>query len=370
MVGGTILEHFSQVTDPRMDRTKVHQLTDIIMIAICAIMCGANSWVEVEVFGKKRRAWLETFLELPNDIPSHDTFGRVFAMIDAEEFSQSFVSWVRTIAQLTEGDIVAIDGKTNRRSYDRTIGKDAIHLVSAFVAKNGMTLAQRATDTKSNELKAIPKLLNLLDISGCTVTIDAAGCYPEVVDSIVEHEANYVIAVKQNQPTLYTEIAQLFTQHPTTTSSACTEEQQHGRLERRECWVINKEKKLQQLHHAERWKQLRSVAKVTSTRTVDGITTTTDRYYISSLSSGHAKQMLSAIRQHWAIENTLHWVLDIVFREDDSRIRIKNAQENFALLRKLTLNVLKQDTTVKAGIKVKRFHAALDPDYLLKLLDI
>lgn len=268
------------------------------------------------------------------------------------------------------GDIIAIDEKTNRRSHNRTIGKDAIHVVSAFVAKNGLTLGQRAIDTKSNELKAIPKLLNLLAIAGCTVTIDAAGCYPEVIDSIVEHEANYVIAVKQNQPILYSDIEHVFTNQQNSCSVARTMEQNHGREEVRECWVITAEEHLQKIHHKERWQHLNSVAKITSTRTLNKKTTTDTRYYISSLASGNAEAMLSAIRHHWMIENSLHWILDITFREDESRIRTDNAQENFSVLRKLTLNLLKQDTTVKAGIQAKRLVAAWDTDYLLKILGI
>lgn len=268
--GGIIFEHFDTIVDPRVERTKYHELLDIIAITICAVICGANTWEEVEIFGETKNEWLSTFLALPNGIPSHDTFGRVFAMIDGEEFERSFVSWVTTIAELSDGDIVAIDGKTNRRSHDRKIGKDAIHLVSAFACRNGITLGQRAIDTKSNEMKAIPKLLKILSISGCTVTIDAAGCYTEVVDMIVEQEANYVIAVKQNQPTLYDDIEKIFEEHKNDDLPyAYTEEKNHGRKELRECWVINTEQQLNQIHKKERWKHLNSVVKITNTRTMN-----------------------------------------------------------------------------------------------------
>jgi predicted transposase YbfD/YdcC len=369
--GGSIIEHFSIITDPRVDRNKDHQLTDIMMIAICAVICGADGWADIEQFGNETYEWFETFLELPNGIPSHDTFGRVFAMIDAAEFEQAFVSWVRTIAQLTTGDIVAIDGKTNRRSHDRKIGKDAIHLVSAFASRNGITLGQRAIDTKSNEMKAIPKLLEILNISGCIVTIDAAGCYSNVIDMIVKRKADYVIAVKQNQPTLYSDIEQLFEREQNSDLAyACTEKKSHGREEKRECWVINTKPELDQIQHTEKWKNLASVARIINTRIVGGKATTENRWYISSLSSGDAAQLLSAVRQHWAIENTLHWTLDVTFREDDSRIRIKNAQQNFSLLRKLALNLIKQDTETKGSVRMRRKKAGWSQEYLLKLLNI
>ena len=344
MHGGTISEHFLSITDPRVDRTKRHQLIDIITIAICGILCGANSWVEIEVFGKTRAEWLSSFLELPNGIPSHDTIGRVFASIDLEECERSFTSWVKSIVNLTAGEVVAIDGKTNRRSHNKKIGKDAIHVVSAFAHENGITLGQKTIDKKSNELKAIPKLLKILNVSGCIVTIDAAGCYREVVNAIVKKEADYVIAVKQNQPTLFDDIKKLFDKNTNTKKpQASTAEQSHGRKEKRECWVIKNNELLNTLHKKEQWKKLSSIAKITNTRTMDGKTSTESRYYISSLNTGDAQQMLTTVRHHWSVENSLHWSLDMNFREDESRVRIKNAQENFSLLRKIALNLLKQD---------------------------
>lgn len=369
--GGVIFEHFSIITDPRVERNKIHPLIDIITIAICAVICGADGWADVEEFGNDKIEWFKTFLELPHGIPSHDTFGRVFAMLDAEEFERSFITWVQSIVQLTDGEIVAIDGKTNRRSHHRTIGKEVIHLVSAFAAINGISLGQHAIDTKSNELKAIPRLLKILNVSGCIVTIDAAGCYKDVVKSIIQRGANYVIAVKQNQPTLFKDIEALFTNHTSRDLPyARTEERNRGRQELRECWVMTTKPLLQQIHHKKTWKQLRSIAKISNTRTVAGTTTTDTRFYISSLSSNDAKQMLAAIRQHWAIENTLHWTLDISFREDDSRMRLGNAQQNFSVLRKMALNLLQQETTAKVGIKAKRKKAGWNEAYLLKILKI
>lgn len=371
MYSGVIFEHFSMITDPRLERNKIHQLIDIITIAICAVIGGADGWADVEEFGNDKLDWFKTFLDLPHGIPSHDTFGRVFAMLDAEEFERSFIAWVQSIVQLTAGEIVAIDGKTNRRSHHRKIGKDALHVVSAFAAAHGITLGQRAIDTKSNELKAIPKLLNILNVSGCIVTIDAAGCYKTVVKSIIKREANYVIAVKQNQPTLCNDIAELFKNYTTADLPyARTEERNRGRQELRECWVMTAKPLLQHIHHKKTWRQLRSIAKISNTRTVAGTTTTDTRFYISSLSSNDAQQMLAAIRQHWAIENTLHWTLDLSFREDDSRMRLGNAQQNFAVLRKMALNLLQQETTAKVGIKAKRKKAGWNEAYLLKILKI
>lgn len=374
-IDGSFFAHFSTVTDPRMERNKVHDLQNIIIIAICAVISGAEDWLDIEQFGNDRLDWLSEFLDLPNGIPSHDTFGRVFAMLDSEEFEKSFVSWVRTIAQLTFGDVIAIDGKTNRRSHNKKIGKDAIHLVSAFAVSNGVCLGQRIIDTKSNELKAIPKLLEILSINGCIVTIDAAGCYAEVTSAIVEKGADYVIAVKQNQPTLYDDIEQLFEYTTEEDISlygyARTEEMSHGRAEIRQCWVLNTKKELAEIQNKQQWKKLSSVAKIQNTRTVQGKTTTETRYYISSLDSGNVNQMLTAARAHWAIENTLHWTLDMTFREDDSRIRTGNAQQNFSLLRKMALNLLKQETTeAKTSVRLKRKKAGWSTDYLLKVLNI
>lgn len=369
-IGGTLFDHFSSIPDPRVARTRRHNLIDIIVIAICAVLCGADSWTEVALFGRCKRDWFSTFLTLPNGIPSHDTFGRVFALIDADAFERSFENWVRSIAVLTKGDIVAIDGKTVRRSHKNNDGMSALHLVSAFAAKNGLSLGERRIDTKSNELKAIPKLLEILNLAGCTITIDAAGCYKEVVETIVNKGANYVIAAKANQPRLLKQIQGLFAP---VDSSLCERVQEHdpshGREVTRVCEVISDPVSLNRVAHAKEW-SIGSVMKITSTRETKTRVTTETRYYISSLTNISAKDMLGTVRSHWKIENSLHWILDIAYREDESRIRTGNAQQNFALMRKITLNLLKQDTTVQAGIKAKRLNAGWDTDYLLLTLGI
>lgn len=366
---GSLLEHFSLIPDPRLEHNKAHELLDILAIAICAIICGADTWVDIADFGETKRVWFQTFLTLKNGIPSHDTFGRVFAMLDAKEFERCFQEWVATIANLLSHEGIAIDGKTIRRSHDQKLGLRAVHMVSAFATANGLTLAQQSVDIKSNELKAIPKLLALLHIAGCTVTIDAGGCYPEVVASIVERGADYVIGLKKNQPTLYTKVERLFETTPLSHGDHIgTEEEHRGRTERRECFVIVTNKLFGTLHTGQLWKNLSSVVRIKSTRTIRGRISTETRYYISSLSSGNAKQMQKKIRDHWKIENSVHWVLDIAFREDESRIRMGYAQQNFALMRKMALNLLKQETTKKTGIKNKRLTAGWDEAYLLKVL--
>lgn len=370
-LGGTFFEHFSSMKDPRVSRTRRHNLMDIVIIAICAILCGADSWTEIALFGRCKRDWFTTFLTLPNGIPSHDTFGRVFALLDAEVFEQSFEAWVASIAMFTGGDIVAVDGKTVRRSHNNKDGMSALHIVSAFAVKNGLSLGERKIDTKSNELKAIPKLLNILNLSGCTITIDAAGCYKEVVKNIVNNGANYVIAVKKNQPRLFKHIGEIFDNN---THAQCydrtqEEDNTHGRQVIRVCEVISNLTSVDTITCVEEW-GVKSVVKIINTRKTKTRVTTETRFYISSLSNVSAKEMLNTIRAHWGIENSLHWVLDIAYREDESRIRTGYAQQNFALMRKITLNLLKQETTIKVGIKGKRLNAGWDTSYLLEVLGI
>ncbi|MBI5004969.1 MAG: ISAs1 family transposase [Candidatus Lloydbacteria bacterium] len=367
----SLFEHFKNISDPRVNRTKRHNLLEIIVIAICAILCGADTWTDIEEFGNSKMEWFKTFLELPNGIPSHDTFGRVFALLDPEQFERSFQSWVATIAILMGREVVAIDGKTARRSHGKSAGPAALHLVSAFATRNGLTLGERAIDTKSNELKAIPKLLRILALSGCIVTIDAAGCYPEIIEQIIENKADYIVAVKRNQPTLYTDIESIFSSVPV--GGRDTEYQEgraHGRAETRECFVVTDPLYLSRLRTKDAWKNLASVVKIAGTRKNAQTKTSDARYYISSMADMTADKMLEAVRNHWRIENSLHWILDIAFREDESRIRKGHAQENFALMRKISLNLLKQEKTVTKGIRAKRMKAGWDAPYLLKVLGI
>lgn len=369
-LGGTLFEFFSSIPDPRVERARRHLLIDIIVIAICAILCGADSWVEVALFGRAKQEWFKTFLKLPHGIPSHDTFGRVFALLDAEVFEQSFQDWVASIALLVGGDVVAIDGKTVRRSHPNNDGTFPLHLVSAFTTKNGLSLGERKIDTKSNELKAVPKLIEILNLAGCTVTIDAAGCYKEILKTLTKIGANYVIAVKNNQPKLFQDIKGLFeTCCGSAINKAKETDRSHGRVVMRECEIINDQEKLRSIRNGDSW-GLNCIVKITSTRKIKTRVSKETRFYISNLTNVTAEKILGIVRAHWRIENSLHWILDIAYREDESRIRTGYAQQNFALIRKITLNLLKRELTVKAGIKAKRLNAGWDHNYLLGALGI
>jgi predicted transposase YbfD/YdcC len=375
IAGASLAEHFADLEDPRAEHLTDHKLLDIVMIAICAVICGAESWTDVELFGNERLEWLRQFLELRNGIPSHDTFGRVFARLDTNQFQKSFVAWVQAVFQKTDGQVIAIDGKSVRRSHDRANGQAAIHMVSAWATANHLVLGQQKVADKSNEITAIPELLQLLEINGCIVTIDAMGCQTEIAEQIIERGADYLLTVKGNQPHLLEDIAFFFklahqnefrkVEH----TYARTVNKGHGRIESRHCWVISGEDNLQFLRDFGQWKQLRSMVKITSERQLNGKTTSETRYYITSLVAD-ANTLLEAARSHWGVENSLHWVLDVAMGEDDSRIRKNNAPENMAVLRRIAVNLLKQEKTLKRGVKGKRLKAAMNPDYLLKVLSV
>jgi predicted transposase YbfD/YdcC len=367
----TIAESFSGLDDPRMERTKLHPLINILVIALCAVICGADSWTDIELFGESKRQWFATFLDLCNGIPSHDTFGRVFGLLDAEQFQRCFVDWVQTICQVLEAQVVAIDGKTVRRSHDRGIGKEAIHMVSAWATESQLVLAQIKVDDKSNEITAIPLLLDLLELSGCIVTIDAMGCQKEIASQIIKQGADYVLALKANQGTLHTDVQDLFEYAQETDFVDCdthrTVEKGHGRIEIRECWTSANTDYFAFLGKPTQWSGLQSIAMVRAERRIGDNSETEARYYISSLPSD-AKQMLRAVREHWHIENRLHWVLDVTFREDDSRIRTGNAAQNMTVLRHMALNLIKQEQSTKRSIRGKRLKAGWDEGYLTKVL--
>ena len=365
--------YFATVDDPRKERTRDHALLDIIVIALAAIICGADSWVAVAEFGRFKQAWLKTFLDLPNGIPSHDTFGRVFARIDPAQFQHSFVTWVQAIQQV-HGDVIAIDGKTHRRSHDQANAKAALHLVSAWANENRLVLGQVAVDTKSNEITAIPTLLDLLDLRDCTVTIDAMGCQTAIATQIVERGGDYLLALKGNQPQVHADVVALFADARTALqpaygmTQATSIETDHGRIEHRQAFVISDPSVIAYLNDQDRWTGLRSVVLIESERTLNDITTTEQRYYLSSrvLDPATANQQ---VRAHWGIENRVHWVLDVTFQEDASRIRTDHAPQNMAVLRHITLNLLRQEPS-RGSLKTKRFRCALSEDYLAQVLGI
>jgi predicted transposase YbfD/YdcC len=373
VAGASLRAHFAALPDPRVERTKRHQLLDVVTIAVCAVLCGADTWVDTEAWGKAKLAWLRTWLELPNGIPSHDTFGRVFAALDAAAFEACFLGWVRGLAAITAGQVVAIDGKTLRRSHDRTGGKGPLHLVSAWAAANRLVLGQVAVADKSNEIVAIPALLDGLDIEGAVVTIDAMGCQTAIARRIRTGGADYVLALKDNQPTLHDLVAHHFAvvgdgdAAGLAPATRATVGKGHGRLEVRRCWASDAPAVLDWLDPQRTWPALGSIACVETERRIDGEVARERRYFLTSLPADPAR-IGAAIRGHWGIENRLHWVLDIAFREDECRVRTGHAAENFAVLRRIALNLLRRETTAKVGVKAKRLRCGWDDAYLLKVL--
>jgi predicted transposase YbfD/YdcC len=363
----SLADHFVDLPDPRLDRHKQHALLDIIVIAVSAILAGADSWVDVERFGLAKLDWFKKFLKLPNGIPSHDTFGRVFALLNPEEFGACFTAWMAAACATLGLKHVAIDGKTMRGS--RGPQGTAAHVVSAFATANGITLGQRKVDEKSNEITAIPELLKVLDIAGALVTIDAMGCQTKIAEQVRESGADYLLAVKENQPTLYGDIHQFATDALAREYQGIAhsfwenQERSHGRDEFRACYVFDAQEVVQD---ATMWRDMKSVVMIVSERVVNGQASTEVRYYISSRKA-NARTFAESVRNHWGIENGLHWVLDVCFGDDASRVRNGHGPENFALLRRLALAVLKQ-ANGKDSIRGKRLIAGWDNNYLEQLL--
>jgi predicted transposase YbfD/YdcC len=372
----SLWEPFATLTDPRRDHLKEHRLVDIVTIALCGVICGADGWAAIETFGREKEGWLRTFLALPGGIPSHDTFGRVFARLDPEELRRCFLTWVRAVVGEPEQQVVAIDGKTLRRSHDRGAGKEALHLVSAWAARSGLVLGQVATDAKSNEITAIPVLLRLLDLEGAVVTIDAMGCQTAIATQLVAQHADYVLALKDNHEKLHERVTRAFADADAAAGTALplgdlpadtTTDKGHGRLEQRRCRAIGDPAYLTYIDPDHAWPNLRSVVCIESTRRIGEAVSIEARHYLSSLPAD-ATALSAAIRSHWGIENRLHWVLDVTCREDDSRVRVGHAPENFAILRHIALNLLRQDRSSKGSVPTKRFRAALNDRYLRSLL--
>jgi len=370
--GSTLFEHFVTLPDPRVERTKQHLLLDLLTIAVCAVICGADSFVEMEEFGNAKQEWLASFLALPSGIPSHDTFTRVFAALDPEAFSRCFLAWVQATVIHTEGAVIAVDGKFARRSHHRGAGRAAIDMVSAWASANRVVLGQRATDAKRNEITAIPALLALLLLKGCIVTIDAMGCQTAIAQTIIDREADYVLALKENQETLYHEVQHLFADAEETGGAdderdhAKTVDGGHGRVEIRRYWTISDQETIAHLDPDGEWAGLRGIGMVEAERREQGKVSRETRYFLTSLTD--AATFGRAVRGHWGIENGLHWVLDMAFREDESRVRVGHGAANLVVLRHMVVNLLRRERTAKVGIKAKRLKAGWDEQYLLNIL--
>jgi len=377
----SLLEHFKNLQDPRVNRTKRHELVDVMIISVCTLLCGGETYNDMEDFGKAKEEWFRTFLKLPNGIPSHDTFNRVFAALDPKEFLDCFLRWTQILRQAVDKEIVALDGKALRNAYNKD--EQFKYVVSAWAESNNMVLGQIKVAEKSNEITAIPELLRVLELSGCIVTIDAMGCQKKIAKEVIESDADYVFSLKGNQETVHEEV-QNFLDACITQSNAkrLTKAEKlkldqsfrhcevvdgdHGRIEIRRYYQSDD---LAWFADQDKWEGLHSVGAVESIREVEGKTTTERRYFLSSLSLD-VETFARAVRGHWGIENKLHWVLDVCFREDYSRARSGHAAENLATLRRLTLNMLKKEKSKKRGIKGKQLNAGWDHAYLLKILAI
>ena len=360
----TLLKILSKLEDHRIERKKEHLLVDIVMITIAAVICGAENWNQIEMFGKSKEDWFKTFLKLPNGIPSHDTFNRFFTLLDPDKFELIFTEWIETISARIKGEVINIDGKTIRGAKEHG-KKSSIHMVSAWANTNNIVLGQLKVNEKSNEITAIPKLLDALFIENSIITVDAMGCQTEIAKKAIEQKADYILAVKGNQKTLEENIKSSFNLIKPEDISESHEEG-HGRIETRKCMII---RNLEHIENATKWTNLNTIIKVESERHIKstGVIEKSTRFYISSLNTT-AENFQKYIRSHWSIENKLHWSLDVTFREDDSRKRAGNSAQNFSIVNKIALNKLKNDKTLKASIMTKRLNAGWNMDYLKIIL--
>jgi predicted transposase YbfD/YdcC len=365
----SIHDHFNSLNDPRLERTRKHPLINILFIAICGVLCGADTWVSIERYGKTKQEWLSQFLDLSNGIPSHDTFNRVFAALDAEAFGQYFIRWVSGLTKDIK-DIIAIDGKALRATKNTIDNVGPLYLVNAWCSANQLVLGQVKVDSKSNEITAIPTLLELLDVKGATITMDAMGCQKDIVKKIRKQEANYVLALKGNQGNFYDDIA-LFCRSlekkevKSNWDYHKTVDGGHGRIETREYWTTNT---IEWLEDRFLWDDLTTITMVKSTRQIQNKTTTEYKFYISDLPLTNHKKIAHAIRSHWQVENCLHWSLDVSFNEDRWRSKLGDCAANMGMINKIALNLLRKEKTAKVGVKNKRLMAAWDEQYLLKVL--
>jgi predicted transposase YbfD/YdcC len=376
-----LIEHFEGITDPRVNRTKEHALIDVLVIAVCTLLCGGETFNDMEDFGKAKEDWFRTFLTLPHGIPSHDTFNRVFAALDPKEFLDCFLRWTQSLRQAVPQEIVALDGKALRRAMNQN--QSVKYVVSAWAESNNLVLGQLKVSDKSNEITAVPELLRVLELSGCIVTLDAMGCQKKIAREIIKADADYVLALKGNQETVHEEVKSFLDatigeaqavrpvgakapKAAATLAHVQTVEKDHGRLEIRDYYQSDC---LAWFADLAKWEGLKSVGMVESQREVNGVKTVERRYYLASLPL-NVELFARAVRSHWGVENKLHWVMDVCFHEDQSRARTGHAAENLATLRRLALNLLKKETTKKRGIKGKQLNASWDHSYLLRLLGV
>lgn len=369
-----LLVHFGELTDPRVERTKRYPLQEIIFLAICSAISGCNGWKAIRDFGVIKLEWLRQFLPYVEGIPVDDTIARVMRRLDTKQFRDCFVNWMRAVSIATDGDVIAIDGKTLRGSHDHASGKSAIHMVSAWSTANSMVLGQEKTADKSNEITAIPELLDVLELKGCIVSIDAMGCQHAIASKIITKKADYILALKGNQWLLHKSVEVFFTTAVNNNFKNIEHDFHedidagHGRVETRKCWVINPHQHKKHFDNLNKWKNLQHILIVKTKREMKSKTTEDTRFYITSCNS-NANFLLNAVRKHWQIENSLHWTLDVTFKEDDSRIRVESSPENYAILRHIALNILRNYKTIKASVQRKLNMAALDDDFRLQLIN-